>query len=577
MALTFTRQSIDGGDLDAWGSYEQAQNHLSLGLNTSRLYVSGTTLYLRKGVIGFYDGSTYGVITNDADATLSVAGLTVSTWARVEIAVVAGVPVITLTSVAASGTDLGALITMLVGAYDASKGGFYVSATKRCLGVVKINAAGNPIWAVNVDNALWRFGQEIGAAELTVSLPTAVTFQAGILNLELEFVKLDSAAGEWELDASGAETFFYPGGTSGGLWVGQQYARVRIRPVPGGFLFAGGNLQVMALGSNTALGIGALKSNISGTNNTAVGWSALTGNLTGIDNTAFGSMALMTHTGYACVAVGAHALKLNTTGDRNVAVGVNALGTNTTGAKCVAIGTDALIANNADYNVSVGCYSMLENTSGTNNVAVGYAALHLNTTGYSNTAIGMQSLYFTITGSRNTGVGASVLQANIDGTDNTAVGYEVLKSNTTGIANTALGRRALNGNLVGSYNTGIGQYSGYSSIAERNVFIGSYSGYYETGSDKLFVDDRQRASEADARAKALIYGVFDDAIANQSVQINAKFGCNGTTPQAPVASGGALNAYAAGANGLSAGADMQALHALVVAMRAALVADGIMS
>jgi hypothetical protein len=247
MALTFTRQALDGSDLDAWAAYEQAQNHLSLGLNTSRLYISGTTLYLRKGLVGFYDGSTYGVITNDADATLSVAGLTVSTWARVEIAVIAGVPVITLTSVAASGTDLGALITTLVGAYDAAKGGFYVSATKRLIGVVKINAAGNPIWAVNMDNALWRFGQEIGAAELTVSLPTAVTFQAGILNLELEFVKLDSAAGEWELDASGAETFFYPGGTSGGLWVGRQYQRARIRPVPGGFLFVGGNLQVVAL------------------------------------------------------------------------------------------------------------------------------------------------------------------------------------------------------------------------------------------------------------------------------------------------------------------------------------------
>ncbi len=247
MALTFVRQPTDGGDLDAWAAYEQAQNHLSLGINTSRLYVSGTTLYLRKGLIGFYDGSFYGVITNDADVALSVAGLTVSMWARVEIALVAGVPVITLTSVAASGTDLGALITTLVGAYDAAKGGFYVSATKRCLGIVKINAAGNPIWCVNVDQPLWRLGQEIGAAELTCSLPTAVTFQAGILNLELEFVKIDAAAGEWEIDASGAETFFYPGGTSGGLWVGRQYQRVRIRPVPGGFLFTGGNLQVVAL------------------------------------------------------------------------------------------------------------------------------------------------------------------------------------------------------------------------------------------------------------------------------------------------------------------------------------------
>lgn len=43
------------------------------------------------------------------------------------------------------------------------------------------------------------------------------------------------------------------------------------------------------------------------------------------------------------------------------------------------------------------------------------------------------------------------------------------------------------------------------------------------------------------------------------------------------ASGGALAAYDTGANGLDTAENMSALHALVVAMRAALVANGIMS
>lgn len=55
------------------------------------------------------------------------------------------------------------------------------------------------------------------------------------------------------------------------------------------------------------------------------------------------------------------------------------------------------------------------------------------------------------------------------------------------------------------------------------------------------------------------------------------FGCNGTTPQTAYASGGPLTAYAAGTNGLDTEPHMSALHALVVAMRAALVANGIMS
>jgi hypothetical protein len=56
------------------------------------------------------------------------------------------------------------------------------------------------------------------------------------------------------------------------------------------------------------------------------------------------------------------------------------------------------------------------------------------------------------------------------------------------------------------------------------------------------------------------------------------FCCNGiSAPQAAYASGGALSAYATGAFGLDSDAHMSALHAMVVSIRAALVANGIMS
>jgi hypothetical protein len=57
----------------------------------------------------------------------------------------------------------------------------------------------------------------------------------------------------------------------------------------------------------------------------------------------------------------------------------------------------------------------------------------------------------------------------------------------------------------------------------------------------------------------------------------AGFGCNTKTPQTAYASGGALAAYVTGAFGLDSNANMTALYNLVVAMRAALVANGIMS
>lgn len=82
--------------------------------------------------------------------------------------------------------------------------------------------------------------------------------------------------------------------------------------------------------------------------------------------------------------------------------------------------------------------------------------------------------------------------------------------------------------------------------------------------------------------------VESDSVVNQDLSsdasptfaaltITAGFGCNSKTPQTAYASGGALNTYGTGAYGLDSGANMAALHALVVKMRAALVANGIMS
>ena len=62
-----------------------------------------------------------------------------------------------------------------------------------------------------------------------------------------------------------------------------------------------------------------------------------------------------------------------------------------------------------------------------------------------------------------------------------------------------------------------------------------------------------------------------------SIVSTGGFGCNGSAAQTAYASGGVLAAYATGAFGLDSDAHMSALHAQVVAIRAALVANGIMS
>ena len=62
-----------------------------------------------------------------------------------------------------------------------------------------------------------------------------------------------------------------------------------------------------------------------------------------------------------------------------------------------------------------------------------------------------------------------------------------------------------------------------------------------------------------------------------ALKVTTGFGCNSKAAQTAFASGGALNAYGAGANGFDTAGNASALYAMVVAIRASLVACGIMS
>ncbi len=97
----------------------------------------------------------------------------------------------------------------------------------------------------------------------------------------------------------------------------------------------------------------------------------------------------------------------------------------------------------------------------------------------------------------------------------------------------------------GVYNVMIGTKAGYSSTSgDYNVFVGNRAGYYETGDDKLFIDNRDRGSEAVGRTEALIYGVFAASSTNQELRFNA--GKLGFFGQAPVAKPTGVAVSAAG-------------------------------
>lgn len=109
----------------------------------------------------------------------------------------------------------------------------------------------------------------------------------------------------------------------------------------------------------------------------------------------------------------------------------------------------------------------------------------------------------------------------IENDNNIFVGLEAGNSNIAGLRNSLLGYQAGYKNTGGYGNTSIGHKAGYSNITGHySTYIGNEAGYYETVGSKLFIDDRARTDEADGRIKALIYGLFDAATANQLLRVN---------------------------------------------------------
>ncbi len=214
----------------------------------------------------------------------------------------------------------------------------------------------------------------------------------------------------------------------------------------------------------------------------------------------------------------------------NTAFGLQALNSNTSGVGNTAFGCKALYSNSTgEYNSAYGDSALFTNFYGYDNAAFGAKALYKNSYGIRNTAIGCKSLEKNTIGNNNTAIGFSSLLQNTEGLCNTACGVSLI-DNTTGNLNSALGYNALPYNKTGNKNTAVGSYAGLKSLADGNVFIGYQAGYYETGSNKLFIDNQQRANETDARSKALIYGVFNEDPWNQVVALNARVGIGTSNP-----------------------------------------------
>ena len=181
------------------------------------------------------------------------------------------------------------------------------------------------------------------------------------------------------------------------------------------------------------------------------------------------------------VAVGIDALKYNISGYWNTATGFRALYSNETGEDNTANGCHALYSNETgNYNTANGSRALYCNITGSNNTANGCYALYSNATGNYNTANGSRALYYNTTGSNNTANGNHALDCNTTGNYNTVIGSNANSLNQEGSNNTIIGYSAGMG-------SGIHNKSG-------NVFLGYRAGDNEMGDNKLYIENSNSSS-----------------------------------------------------------------------------------
>ena len=223
---------------------------------------------------------------------------------------------------------------------------------------------------------------------------------------------------------------------------------------------------------------------------------------------------------------GTYYVRIN--GNQNFAILSGPPAAGFTGDHNISIGSHNgfLSLTSGQYNVGISNDALANCTTGSNNIGIGLNSLVGLTTGRGNVALGNLAMLSggAIPFDYNTAIGFCCMQDITTGYANTAIGYMAAHTITIGDRNVALGAEALYSILTGSNNVAVGFCAGKGATGNRNVFLGSVAGEFETGNDKLIIDSNSRLNEADQRIKALLYGIFDAASANQRLRINGRLG-----------------------------------------------------
>ena len=288
-------------------------------------------------------------------------------------------------------------------------------------------------------------------------------------------------------------------------------------------LFLGNNTGINDDGANNnmAVGVSALKTNISGTNNTAVG------NQAGNQTTGSGSVFIGYQAGY------------NETGSNKLYIANSNTSTPLIGGDFAS----SQVEINGTIKITGGAPStgkvLTSDANGLASWQLTSGATKIDDLSDAKTTIG-SCVFLGInagasitSGTGNSALGCEALNAVTTGSRNIASGYHALYHTTSGEHNTAIGFNAYNTNTTGNHNTVLGYYAGFSSTGSDNIFLGYQAGYNEAGSNKLYIANSNTTTP-------LIGGDFSTS----QVDINGTIKITGGSP-------GANKVLTSDANGLA--------------------------
>jgi hypothetical protein len=178
-----------------YGAYTLAQLKAALPMLTGRLYNDGGALKLPVCMIGIDNGTNKGIVDTDAIETIDLSACSNSNWLAIEMSV-AGTTYTLMAADIAGATDPTIIPASVRIAWDAAKGAYYLTATKRLIGLAWKNAAGVLLAVVNFD------GQKIWASQIGLHTGTIHEQYGPGLGISL-------AVGTWNMDTTPALQIFY--------------------------------------------------------------------------------------------------------------------------------------------------------------------------------------------------------------------------------------------------------------------------------------------------------------------------------------------------------------------------------